>query len=235
MQQDRQQLRNQLKKDVYDRDRISRDSQKENNFTDETDGFSENRKSRSLRTYIAFALIGMFLLWMTTGGNNSFSLSNLIPNTSHSFSPSNSLVEGMGLKMIEMGYGELSDEYLRELRRDGLTATYIANVRAAGYPDLTIDEALRLVRAGASSRFISMMIELGYSPTIDELVSLRDAGVTAHFTSNMYDLGFQDIPIDQLIRLQRIGVTASLAERLQNERGTDVSLEEIIRYRISNQ
>lgn len=149
--------------------------------------------------------------------------------------PSQDLLDRMGERMVEMGYGDLSDDDLRSLREDGVTATYVSNVRSLGFEELSLDDARRLARADASSTFMAMMIELGYNLTIDDFIQLRDAGVSAFYTSNIHDLGYRDVTPDQLIRMQRIGVSTTLIEELQAERGEDIALEEIIRYRISNQ
>ena len=148
---------------------------------------------------------------------------------------SEDLLNSMNDLMVEMGYTGLTHEDLTELRDEGVTATYISNVRSLGYTDLTLDEAVRLANEGVSSAFMAMMIELGYDLTIDEFLELERVGVTAYYTSNIHDLGYTDVTTDQLIRMERIGVTTSLIESLQEERGEDVPLEEIIRYRISNQ
>jgi hypothetical protein len=149
--------------------------------------------------------------------------------------PSEDLLNRMNAVMVEMGYTGLSHDDLRELRSEGVTATYISNVRALGFSDLTLEEAVRLANARVTSAFMAMMLELGYDLDIDDFIQLRRANVTAHYTSNIHDLGYTDVTTEQLIRMRRIGVTPSLIERLQRERGDDVPLEEIIRYRISNQ
>lgn len=149
--------------------------------------------------------------------------------------PSEELLNAMQASLIDMGYGEIAHDELRALRRDGLTATYVENVRGLGYTELSIPDAVRLVQADASSAFIAMMQELGYTLSVDDMVNLRRAEVTAHYTSNIHDLGYREVTIDQLIRMRRIGVTPALVQRLQAERGADIPLEDIIRYRISNQ
>ena len=149
--------------------------------------------------------------------------------------PSEDLLNRMNTVMVEMGYTGLSHDDLRELRREGVTATYISNVRALGFSDLSLEEAVRLANARVTSAFMAMMLELGYDLDIDDFIQLRRANVTAHYTSNIHDLGYTDVTTEQLIRMRRIGVTPSLIERLQRERGEDVPLEEVIRYRISNQ
>lgn len=187
-------------------------------------------------------LILIFVVYLIFGGFSTLKNAISIPGTqifatsmSAINQPSEDLLNRMNNRMVEMGYTGLSHDELRELRSDGVTATYISNVQALGFNDLTLDEAVRLASANASSTFMAMMIELGYDLGVDEFVRLRRAGVTANYTSRVHDLGYTDVTVDQLIRMQRIGLSTSLIERLQQERGESVELEEIIRYRISNQ
>lgn len=149
--------------------------------------------------------------------------------------PSEDLLNRMGALMEEMGYIGLTHDDLRELRSEGVTATFISNVRALGFSDLTLDQTVLLANASVSSTFMAMMQELGYELSIEEFAQLRRAGVTAFYTSNIHDLGFTDVTTEQLIRMRSIGVTPSLIESLQQEQGEDITLDEIIRYRISNQ
>ncbi len=189
---------------------------------------------RKLVFLVFVVLFGMFLL----RGNSPLSLNpfSLISQTALiTQQPSEDLLNRMNARMVEMGYSGLDHNDLRSLRSNGVTATYISNVRALGYTDLTLDNAVTLAKANASSAFIAMMIELGYELDVNEIANLRNAGVTAHYTSNIHDLGYQDVTTDQLIRMQRIGITPDLIRELKSERGDDITLEEIIRYRISNQ
>jgi len=194
-------------------------------------------KSRRSRNMIGILLIALMVFFIIKDPTNlTFNPLKLISAPSISVGgPSTDLLNSMNARMIEMGYIGLDHDDLRALRRDGVTATYISNVRALGYTELTLDEAVSLAKADASSAFIAMMIELGYTLTVEDIVSLRGAGVTAHYTSNVHDLGYRDVTKEQLIRMRRIGVTPRLIERLQTERGADIPLEDIIRHRISNQ
>lgn len=189
------------------------------------------------KKYILIAILVIAGLFYFRGGPGvSFMNPVNIFSSGISFNqPSEDLLNRMNARMVEMGYTDLSHDDLRELRSDGVTATYISNVRGLGFTELTLEEAVRLAQAGVSSTFMAMMLELGYELDVEDFVTLRRAGVTAHFTSNVHDLGYRDVTTEQLIRMQRIGVSTSLIERLQSERGEDIPLEEIIRYRISNQ
>lgn len=194
----------------------------------------KNGRFRSLLVLVLVLVMGFFVMRNFSSG--SFSPVTMFTGvTSTAAAPSESLLNRMGDRMEEMGYTGLSHDDLRELRRDGVTATYISNVRALGYSDLTLEQSVRLAKANASSAFIAMMIELGYSMSVDEIITLKNAGLTAHYTSNIHDLGYRDVTQEQLIRMKRIGVTPELIRKLQSERGDDLPLEEIIRHRISNQ
>lgn len=212
-------------------------SEEHNNRLEQIKRLNEPPKKRPFRNFIAVFVIAFFGVALFRGGEgislnpfNWFSESTVFSNQ-----PSEDLLNRMGARMVEMGYTGLDHDALRALRADGLTATYLSNVRALGYTDITLEQAVSLVKASASTTFIAMMIELGYTLTVEDIVNLRSAGVTAHFTSNIHDLGYRDVTIDQLIRMRRIGVTPALVRRLQEERGSDIPMEEIIRYRISNQ
>lgn len=208
-------------------------------FLDNAKNKSESHTPGNNNNFKKYVLIGAILflgLFVFRGFNNtSFSPYSFVSSTLTSNQPSEDLLNRMGTLMEDMGYTGLTHDDLRELRRDNLTATYVSNVRALGFTDLSLQDAVRMAKADASSAFIAMMIELGYDLDVDDIVRLRNAGVTAYYTSQIHDLGYRDVNIDQLIRLQRIGVSTSLIEQLQGERGEDLPLEEIIRYRISNQ
>jgi len=198
----------------------------------------ENNSGNNIgRIIIAIVIVFIgFSLITGTGFFSSSGPSEFVESVTNVTSgPSQDLLDRMNARMIEMGYVDLTDDDLRSLREDDVTATYVSNIRSLGYEDLTLEDSRRLARADVSSAFTAMMIELGYDLTVDDLVQLRDAGVTAFYTSNIHDLGYRDVTPDQLIRMQRIGVSTSLIEELQAQQVEDVPLEDIIRYRISNQ
>lgn len=186
---------------------------------------------------IIMLFVIVFGAFFLVRGINNISVSP-IPSVIESITnsqPSEELLNRMNALMVEMGYTDLTHEQLTELRSQGVTATFISNIRSLGFTELTLDEAVRLAQADVSSSFTAMLQELGYNPTVEDLINLRRAGVTAFYTSNVHDLGYRDVTFDQLIRMQRIGVSTDLIRQLQQERGEDIPLEDIIRYRISNQ
>lgn len=204
--------------------------------TDTTTISSDSSSSNFARNFLLvsiFVVLGLYFVQDIS--KISLNPINSIVNNINFNGYSEDLLNRMNSLMVEMGYTDLTHEDLTELRDEGVTATYVSNIRSLGFTDLTLDDAVRLANADVSSQFMAMMIELGYDLTIDEFLELERAGVTAYYTSNVHDLGYTDVTTDQLIRMQRIGVSTNLIRTLQEERGEDISLEEIIRYRISNQ
>lgn len=197
---------------------------------------TESSSSNFTRNFLLIAIFVVLGLYFVQDISRiSLNPINSVVNTINFDGYSEDLLNSMNELMVDMGYTGLTHEDLTELRDEGVTATYISNIRSLGFTDLTLDEAVRLANAGVSSTFMAMMLELGYDLTIDEFIELERADVTAYYTSNIHDLGYTDVTTDQLIRMQRIGVTPDLIQTLQDERGEDIPLEEIIRYRISNQ
>jgi hypothetical protein len=192
-----------------------------------------------LKYLLLFSFFGVFGLWMTSSGGEQVTnnTSEVVENvTSWTNAPDQDLLNRMGAWMSEMGYGNLSNSDLAELRRNGVTATFTSKIRELGYTDVTLDELVSLRQHDVSGTFASMMHELGYSDiTLDELKRLRDNGVTAYYTSNVHDLGYDDITIDELISLQNARMSISDIRRAQSELGEDVSIDRLVRYGISNQ
>ena len=225
-------------KSLEEGDILSRSVAEKNRST----GLSRSGVSSSkwLKRILFAGFLGTFLLYAGInylGSENSSSISDTVTAVQNWASqPDEELLEGMGTWMEEMGYTDLTQEDLIELRQQGVTATFTSRIRDLGYSDITLDQVVRLSQNDVSSTFAAMMKELGYELTIDELVDLRQHDVTAYYTSNLHDLGYTDITKDELIRLKDTGVTTAEAEALIEEQGGELpSIEQLIRYHISNQ
>tara|TARA_R100001143_G_scaffold63036_1_gene68216 strand:+ start:12388 stop:13080 length:693 start_codon:yes stop_codon:yes gene_type:complete len=209
------------------------------NFLKESSVETDHRPSSNdnfvSRVLLIAVIVVLGLYFVKDVSNSVYNPLSAVVSTFQSVGgPSEDLLNSMNELMIEMGYTDLTHDDLRALRSEGVTATFISNIRALGFTEITLDEAVSLANADVSTTFMAMMIELGYDLTLDEFAQLRRANVTAHYTSNVHDLGFRDVTKEQLIRMRTIGVTTSLIEQLQQE-NPEITMEEIIRYRISNQ
>lgn len=203
---------------------------------------SSNGSNSKIANYILlFAFIATLVFYVGNRVDNFFSNFDTNP-ISEAFQSlgeyDEDLLMGMGEWMAEMGYGELTNEELTDLRDQGVTATETQNLHDAGYTNISLEQLVELQDADVSATYAKMMKELGYEFTVDDLIETRRNGVTANFTSRMMDLGytFEELTKENLIRLRSIGVTDNLAERLINaNNGVRPTIDELIRNRISNQ
>lgn len=77
--------------------------------------------------------------------------------------------------MPELGY-ELSVDELIQLERADVTAFFTSNMHDLGYPDITMDELIRLRNVGATTGDVEALIEQspeGELPTIEEVIRYR--------------------------------------------------------------
>jgi hypothetical protein len=82
---------------------------------------------------------------------------------------------------------------LTEARMHGVTRTFVDEMRAAGYGDLSLDELIELRTHSVDAKFVREMRDIGLvnlSP--HQLVELRMYGVDAEYIREM-----QDLVIDQ--------------------------------------
>ncbi|MCW9705915.1 hypothetical protein [Fodinibius salsisoli] len=195
----------------------------------------------STPTWLKMTLFGAFLLsFILYMGSQIFNVNAVDINTVESVQswvdqPDEELLAGMSSWMEEMGYGNLSQQDLVELRQQGVMATFVSRIRDLGHENLTLDEAVRLQQNDVSATFATMMQELGYSLTVNDLIELRQHNVTAYYTSNLHDLGYTDITTEELIRLKDTGVEIAEVKQLMSDNSTKPTVSELIRHHISNQ
>lgn len=214
----------------------------ENETEDSGIGVSSKSSSGGSKTanYILVVAFVVTLLFYAGNrvGNFFADFENPISEAVQSFNEySPQLLADMGALMQVLGYGELTNEELSELRDEGVTATETQRLHDVGYTDITLEQLVELQNEDVSATYASMMKELGYEFTVDDLLETRRNGVTAFFTSRMMDLGYtyEELSKENLIRMRSIGVTEGLAERLTEQREGKPTIDELIRYRISNQ
>ena len=191
-----------------------------------------------LKRILLIGFLGAFMVYagITYVGTPSTTISNPFTTVENWASqPNQDLLQRMGTMMEELGYTDLSQQDLIELREQGVTATFTTRMHDLGYTELTLDQLVRLRQNDVSSTFAAMMKELGYDLSADQLVELRQHDVTAYYTSNLHDMGYTEITPQELIRLKDTGVETSEVQEMIEQNGENPTIEEMIRYRISNQ
>lgn len=94
------------------------------------------------------------------------------------------------------------------------SASYIEEMKAAGLPDLNVDQLIALKTQGVTPEFVREIHELGLHPDANGFVGLKVQGVTPEYIKEIRALGF-NADEDQIIGLKVQGVTADYVRGLK--------------------
>jgi beta-lactamase regulating signal transducer with metallopeptidase domain/sporulation protein YlmC with PRC-barrel domain len=94
------------------------------------------------------------------------------------------------------------------------SSSYIDAMKAAGLPDLTIDQLVELKIQGVTPEYVRAMHDLGLHPDADGFVALRVQGVTPEYIAEVRALGFTPDE-DQIVALKVQGVSADYVRSLK--------------------
>lgn len=86
------------------------------------------------------------------------------------------------------------------------TSSYVDQMKAQGYDNLTADELISLKVQGVTPEYIQQIKTLGLHPSVNELIALRVQGIDPQYIKDMRATGFNP-DIQQLISLRVQGVT----------------------------
>lgn len=84
--------------------------------------------------------------------------------------------------------------------------SYIDQMEAAGFKNLSADDLIALKSQGVTPEYIRAMRELGFNVTVDEIVGMKVQGVTPEYVRAMRELGFKP-DADEIIGMKTMGVT----------------------------
>ncbi len=146
------------------------------------------------------------------------------------------LLEGMGDWMERLGYGDLTNEELSELRDEGVTATETQRLHDIGFTDITLEELVRLRDVGLSASEIAQFQDVGYTDaTLEELILVENADASPTYARMMKELGYE-LTLEELAETRRSGVTANFTSRMMDLGYTldELSKENLMRLRSVN-
>lgn len=109
-------------------------------------------------------------------------------------------------------------------------SSYIDGMKAAGLPDLDIDQLIALKTQGVTPDYVREIHELGLHPDADGFVGLKVQGITPEYIKELRALGFNP-DADQIIGLKVQGVTADYVRSLK-EVGIEGDADEIIGLKV---
>jgi beta-lactamase regulating signal transducer with metallopeptidase domain len=109
-------------------------------------------------------------------------------------------------------------------------SSYIDAMKAAGLPDLSIDDLIALKTQGVTPEYVRQIHELGLHPDADGFVGLKVQGVTPEYIRGLRALGFNPDQ-DQIIGMKVQGITPEYVEGLK-EVGIKTDADEIIGMKV---
>jgi beta-lactamase regulating signal transducer with metallopeptidase domain len=108
---------------------------------------------------------------------------------------------------------------------------WLAEIQAAGYHNLAVDQLIRLKEHGVTGEYIRQIRAAGQELSANDVVRFREHGVTADFINEVKGTGFKEVKADDLIRLREHGADAAWIRQIQSAGYHDVSLNDIVRLR----
>jgi beta-lactamase regulating signal transducer with metallopeptidase domain len=109
-------------------------------------------------------------------------------------------------------------------------SSYIDAMKAAGLPDLSIDDLIALKSQNVTPQYVREIHDLGLHPDADGLVGLKVQGVTPEYIKGLRSLGF-DPNEDQIIGMKVQGITPDYVQGLK-EAGIQANADEIIGMKV---
>ena len=108
-----------------------------------------------------------------------------------------------------------SVEELIALRSAGVTVQYIAELRAAGYTDLTTRQLTSMAANGVTSRYAAEMNGLGFGRlTPEQLASFRAVDVTPAYLAELRRHGYGDLSVHEVTGMRAVGVDAAYVREM---------------------
>lgn len=100
---------------------------------------------------------------------------------------------------------------LAETRASG---SYIEDLRALGYTNLTVDELIALKVQDVTPDYVRQLRDLGVHPSIHELIAMKVQGISADYVRQMRDLGLET-GIHQLLAMKVQGISPEYVREMR--------------------
>ena len=110
------------------------------------------------------------------------------------------------------------------------SGSYIDQMKAAGLPNLTVDELIGLRTQNITPEYVRGMHDLGLKPDVDELIGMKVQGITPEYIKEIRALGF-DPDQDQIIGMKVQGVTPEYVRGMK-EVGIQGDADQIIGMKV---
>jgi bla regulator protein blaR1 len=110
------------------------------------------------------------------------------------------------------------------------SGSYIDQMKAAGLPNLTVDDLIGLRTQGVTPEYVRAMHDLGFHPDADGLIGMKVQGITPEYIKEVRDLGFNPDE-DQIIGMKVQGITPEYVRGMK-EVGIEGDADQIIGLKV---
>jgi beta-lactamase regulating signal transducer with metallopeptidase domain len=109
-------------------------------------------------------------------------------------------------------------------------SSYIDSMKAAGLPDLSIDDLIALKTQDVTPEYVREIHDLGLQPDVDSIVGMKVQGITPEYIKEVRTLGFNP-DVDGIIGMKVQGVNADYV-RSMKEAGIDGDADTMIGLKV---
>ncbi|HYP01964.1 MAG TPA: hypothetical protein VER76_17365 [Pyrinomonadaceae bacterium] len=135
-------------------------------------------------------------------------------------------------EMRARGYNDLTDEDMLRAALHNLTTNFIEDLRSVGYDRLEFKQLMRASSHGVTLAFIREMQSAGYQGlSIEELVRARNHNINGQYVKEVRAMGFDKQPLEKLVRLRNHKITQEFINHMRSAGFDGLSIEELIRLR----
>ena len=123
----------------------------------------------------------------------------------------------------------VSVEQLIQLRKNGVDAEFVRELRELGYDQLTVRELITLSRYDASPAYIRSMQEAGFDDlTVEQLIRMRKYDLDAELVRALRQQDYADLTPDQLVTLSKYDVDPEDISALDRLGYSNLSVEDLV-------
>ena len=136
-------------------------------------------------------------------------------------------------EMADAGYSGLSADMLIRFKWVAVSSSYIQEMKSLGYDNLSPQTMVRFREYGVSSDYIRQMrARISGSISGEQMVSLRFYGASTEFVDKLKQMGYGNLNAEQLISMRLQGVSIAFIEGLVAQGRKGLSADELIAIRM---
>jgi beta-lactamase regulating signal transducer with metallopeptidase domain len=137
--------------------------------------------------------------------------------------------------MASVGYPNLSVDELIRLKTARVTPDYVRGLRALGFTNLTVKELVSMSIHGVTAAYIQALRGAGYNAlSAKEVTSFRIHGITPEYIRTLRDAGHGNLTAKQLREFKIHGVTPAFISGVSAAGYSNLSSKELVSLRIYN-